>query len=169
MAATGTGQTTRESGRVPGRGDDVIDFSAQTPDGTTLSTRDFYMRRNLGLVFTHGPECAACRALLRDLSRQYAAAQAEAGELIAVIPASPETVSRLRDDLDISFPVVVDDGGAIHRRYGLANPDGTPAAAIIVADRYGTIFHTSVADEEHRMMGAEEVPGWLEFIACQCS
>lgn len=154
---------------TPGRGDQIIDFTAPTPDGHDLRSRDFYMRRNLALVFTHGPECAACRDLLRGLARQYAAARAEVGELIAVIPAGTEEIERLRGDLDLSFPLAADPDLAIHRRYGLVAADGQPLAAVFVADRYGTIFDASIADEAHRMTAADEIPGWLEFIACRCT
>lgn len=153
---------------VPGRGDSIPDFTATTADGTTLRTRDYYMRRNLALIFTHGADCADCRELLRRVARQHGAARQEAGEVIAVIPADATTVAKLRDELDLSFPLVIDEDLAIHRRYGLVSPDGAPMAAIIVTDQFGTIFDTSVADAEHQMMTAEEIPGWLEFVACQC-
>lgn len=157
------------TGQIPRRGDQLIDFSASNPDGERLSTRDFYMRRNLALAFTHGPSCDACRKLLRGMARQEAAARAEVGALLAVVPSDRAMLARLRDELDLSFPLAADPDLALHRRYGLVTPDGGALAAIFVADRYGTIFETSVADAAHRMLAAEEIPGWLEFIACRCS
>ena len=154
---------------TPSRGDRIPDFSAPTADGTTLRTRDLYLRRNLALAFTHGPDCAACRDLLRGLARQVGAAHAEAGQIVAIVPAGREAVARLCEELDLGFPVVADGDLAAHRRYGLVDPEGGARAALVVADRYGTVFEASVADATHRMMVPDEVPRWLEFVACRCS
>lgn len=163
--------TTRQATTAPGRGDALPDFTTVTPDGSPIRARDFHMRRNVALVFTHGPDCETCQGLLRELARQRKAAQAEAGEIVAVIPGSRDDVSRLCDALGISYPVAVDQDGSIHRRYGLAVADGSPLAGIFVADRYGTIFESSVAvaSGEHPALDAGEIPGWLEFIACRCT
>lgn len=152
---------------IPGRGDQIDYFTATGSDGEPIRTRDYYMRRNLALVFSHGPDCAACRDLLRGLARQYAAARAEDGQVIAVVAAEPAAAEALRHDLDLPFPVVADADLAVHARFGLVE-DGAPLAAIFVTDRYGTIYDASVADATHQMMAPEEVPGWLEFVACEC-
>jgi len=151
----------------PAKGDSLPGFSAQTADGRRLGTRDFYMRRNLALVFTHGPECAECRALLAELGTLEEAVRAEVGQTLAVVPAELDALAELATELP--FPLIADPDSAIHARYGLLDQRGAPMAAIFVADRYGTVFHPSVADAAHDMLPASEVPGWLEFIACRCS
>src|SRR5690606_12548876 len=83
---------------IPGRGDQIDYFTATGSDGETIRTRDYYMRRNLALVFSHGPDCAACRDLLRGLARQYAAARAEDGQVIAVVAAEPAAAEALRHE-----------------------------------------------------------------------
>ncbi|HET7035164.1 MAG TPA: redoxin domain-containing protein [Thermomicrobiaceae bacterium] len=161
--------TTKQSelAAPPARGEQIPAFSGNTADGRTLGTRDFSMRRNLALIFTHGPECSTCRALLRELGRLEEAVRAEAGETLAVVPAEGEELRRLAAELP--FPVIGDPDLAIHRRYGLVDERGAPRAAIFVTDRYGVVFEPSLADDEHRMLEAAEVPGWLEFIACRCT
>ena len=161
--------TTNQTGLAapPKRGEQIPAFSGTTADGRALGTRYYYMRRNLALVFTHGPECPHCRALLRELGELEEAVQAEAGETLAVVPAAGEELRGLAAELP--FPVVGDPDLAIHRRYGLVDAQGAPRAAIFVADRYGVVFEASIADEAHRMLEAAEVPGWLEFIACRCT
>lgn len=156
-------------GRTPGRGEQIIDFSAPTPDGTILRSRDvYYLRRNLALIFTHGPECEGCRDLLRGLAAERGSVRKEDGEILAVIPGNPAAVGRLRDELGLPYPVVADEEHAVFQRYRLVTPDGTPCAAIFATDRYGTVFEPSIANDAHEMMPASEVPGWLEFIACEC-
>ncbi|MDI3340164.1 MAG: DNA polymerase domain-containing protein [Sphaerobacter sp.] len=113
------------------------------------------------------PDCAACRDLLRGLARQHGATQAAAGQVIAVVAAAPAAAEALCRELDLPFPVVADGDLAVHARYGLV-AGGAPRAALFVTDRYGTIYDASVADAAHRMMAPDEVPGWLEFVACEC-
>ncbi len=128
-----------------------------------IRLRDFYLRRNLALVFTHGPECATCRDYLTELNERRAAIQAEAAEILAVVA---------DHDVDVAafpFPIALDPDDEIHGRYGLIDTDGRARAAIFLVDRYGVVFEVSVANDAHEMLAASEVPGWLEFIACRCS
>ena len=161
--------STQTSIAIPTRGDRLPLFTGQTPDGTTLRLRDFYMRRNLALVFSDSPEYTATRDLLRGLAEQREAVRAEAGEALAVISGDAERVRQLVAELSLSFPVVIDPDNAIHARYGLLDASGNLRAAIFLADRFGTIFETSVETEDGQIMAAGEVPGWLEFIACRCT
>lgn len=158
------------SAHIPRRGDELIDFTTVTPDGASIRSRDFHMRRNLALVFTHGVGCPNCRDLLAELIEQRGSAQAEAGEILAVVPGSQEEIAQLRDELGIPFPIAVDLNGSIHQRYGLAS-DNKLLAGIFVADRYGTIFKESIAGgtSSHPELAAGDIPGWLEFIACRCT
>ena len=160
---------TELSSLIPIRGDQLPQFTGETPIGETIRLRDFYMRCNLAVVFTDGPDYGATRDLLRGLAERRAAMQAEAGEALAVIFGNPTIVRELVASLALPFPIVVDADGAIHRRYGLIDAAGEPRAAIFLADRFGTVFEASLASAEHPIMGAADVPGWLEFIACRCS
>lgn len=155
--------------RTPGRGEQIIDFSAPTPEGAILRSRDvYYLRRNLALVFVHGTECAGCRELLRELAAERVLVRKEDGEILAVVPGSQAAVGQLRDELGLPFPVVADEEATIFQRYRLVTPDGATRAAIFATDRYGTVFEPSIANDAHEMLPASEVPGWLEFIACEC-
>ena len=154
---------------IPTRGDRLPGFTGETPAGDKIRLRDFYMRRNLALVFSDGPDYGAVRDLLCGLAVRRAAVRAEAGEALAVISGDPATVRDLVATLALPFPVVVDPDNAIHQRYGLIDDTNQPRAAIFLADRFGTVFEASLASVEQPLMGADEVPGWLEFIACRCT
>lgn len=148
---------------APARGDRLPGFSGTSPAGNAIRLRDFYMRRNVALVFTHGTECAACRQFLDELAARRPAVQAEDGEVLAVLADPSASAS------DLPFPVVFDHDGEIHRRYGLLDAQGRPIAAVFLSDRYGVVFASAVADERHALMPVDEVIAWLEFIACRCS
>ena len=169
MMITRANPTPNRGARTPGWGEQIIDFSAPTPEGAILRSREvYYLRRNLALVFVHGTECACCRDLLRDLAAECGSVRKEDGEILAVIPGSRAAVGQLRDELQLPFPVVADEEHTIFQRYRLVTPDGTTRAAIFATDRYGTVFEPSIANDAHEMLPASEVPGWLEFIACEC-
>ena len=148
---------------IPQRGERLPGFSGKTPSGEAIRLRDFYLRRNLALVFTHGPECSACRELLAGLAEHRSAVQAEAGEILAVIPGDA------KDLPELPYPILLDGDEQVHRGYGLLDAKGRARAALFLVDRYGVVFEASVAGADHAMLSAGEVPSWLEFIACRCS
>lgn len=157
-----TSKSASRTATTPVRGDRVPGFSGKTPAGEPISLHDFYLRRNLALVFTHDVECGSCRDYLMQLTEQRSAIQAEAADVLAVIPGSAGIP-------DLPFPTVLDADHEIHRRFGLVDESGQPRAAIFLIDRYGIVFESSQANEKHDMLEPDEVPGWLEFIACRCS
>ena len=67
---------------IPGRGDQMPWLSGPTPEGSTLRTRSYYMRRNLALVFTGegddaqdwAAEAASVRPAARDEAEEKACA-----------------------------------------------------------------------------------------------
>ena len=162
-----TGATIRR--QPPARGDQLPDFTAPGPDGRSHAPRDAYQRRNLVLVFTHGADCAACHAFLQQLATLEEGIAAEAGTVLPIAPGSVTAAPRLRDDLDLPFPIAADPDLDVYARYGLLDAAATPRAAVFIADRYGTVFESSVAEPDHTLIEPDAIPGWLEFIACRCS
>lgn len=140
---------------IPGRGDRLPDLSGPTPDGGQLSTRDFYMRRNLAVIFICAQtECAdwiAAAAAVRQ------AARAENGEILLVLDGTTDT-----DGL----PAIVDADGSLAARCGLSEFD---RPALFVIDRYGTIFAANRGPNAETGLRPRDIPHWLEFIACRCS
>ena len=164
MSSTPTG--TRRRPPIE-RGDRIPDFTAPAADGETVSTRRYYLRRILALVFTHRWPCAACQDYLRAIAEQIEAIRAEAGEVVAVLPLGPEVA--LGNLATLPFPVALADDVEIHERYGLAASDGRPLAGVVIADRTGTVYEVDLADEAHRLLDPEEIRGWLEFVSYECS
>lgn len=140
---------------IPGRGDRLPDLSGVTPDGGQLSTRDYYMRRNLAVIFICAQtECAdwiAAAAAVRN------AAQAENGEILLVLDGTTDTEG---------LPAIVDDDGMLAARCGLREFD---RPALFIIDRYGTIFAANRGPGAESGLRPRDIPRWLEFIACRCS
>jgi len=149
------------------RGDRIPDFTAPRIGDGTVSTRSYYLRRNLALIFTHRWPCAACQDYLWAIAGRIEAIRAEAAEVVAVIPLGPEV--GVGDLAGLPFPVALADEAEIHERYGLVTDDGRPLAGVVIADRTGTVYEVDLADEAHRLPEPEEIRSWLEFVSYECS
>ena len=140
---------------IPGRGDRLPDLSGLTVAGGHLSTRDFYMRRNLAVIFICAQtECADWIAAAAAVRK---AAQAEDGEILLVLDGTTDT-----DGL----PAIIDADGSLRARCGLGEFDNP---ALFVIDRYGTIFAANRGPDAEPDLRPLDIPRWLEFIACRCS
>ncbi len=158
-----TTESATKGSAIPNRGERLPLFTGQTPRGEQIRLRDFYLRRNLALVFTHGLDCDVCQQILHDLVSIRPAVQAEAGEILAVISSTSASAP------DLPYPVLLDRDNEIHRRYGLIDANGQPRAAIFLVDRYGVVFESSNVTETHALLPVRDIPSWMEFIACRCS
>ncbi len=149
------------------RGDRIPDFTALAAGKGTVSTRRYYLRRNLALVFTHQWPCAVCLDYLRAIAGRIEAIRAEAAEVVAVLPLGTEVL--LGDVAALPFPVAVADNTEIHEWFGLVGNDGSPLAGVVIADRVGTVYEVELADHAHRLLEPEEIRSWLEFVSYECS
>jgi hypothetical protein len=140
---------------VPGRGDRLPDLSGLTPAGGPISTRDFYMRRHLAVIFICAQtECADWIAAAAAVRK---AAQAEDGEILLVLDGTTDTEG---------LPAIVDLDGSLAARCGLGEFD---RPALFVIDRYGTIFAANRGPNAEADLRPRDIPRWLEFIASRCS
>lgn len=131
---SGTARATTDAG--PAVGDLAPAFTLPTTTGATIRRHDYRGRRHLVLAFAHGPGCAACAALLRDLAGRYDAFRAEGAEVLAILPAEACDAPLARD---LPYPVLCDRDGTTRSRYGAQDSDGAPRATLLVADRYGEV------------------------------
>ena len=140
---------------TPGRGDRLPDLSGPTPDGGQISTRDFYMRRNLAVIFICAQtECADWIAAASAVRRE---ANAENGEVLLILDGTTDTEG---------LPAIVDADGSLAARCGLGEFD---RPALFVIDRYGTIFAANRGPNAESGLRPRDIPRWLEFISCRCS
>jgi hypothetical protein len=108
--------------------------------------RPQYTRSPVVLAILHADECGPC-SLYRD---QLMAARADFaawdGRLAVVAPAAM--------DAPPDVLVVRDDFGAAPR--------------IVVADRFGDVYHVEEGGAAHALPGPRVLEEWLRFIATQC-
>jgi hypothetical protein len=140
---------------IPKRGETAPHFAGRTPDGAAISLRDFYMRRNLAIVFV-GNDATGAEWLFEAAAQRDAAAQ-EVGAIVAVVPEKMDTHG---------LTAVVDSGGDMRARYGLKSDD---LPAIFITDRYLTVFAANRGSDAVHDLDPTKIPEWLEFISCRCT
>jgi hypothetical protein len=140
---------------TPQRGDQFPDLTGQTPAGAQLSTRDYYMRRNLAVMYVANDATGA--GWLRAAGAVRDAAHAEAGEIVVVAPPGMATGT---------LPTIVDQEQQLAGRAGLYADD---LPALFIIDRYRTVFAGNRGEQGLPELTPADIPGWLEFVACRCS
>jgi hypothetical protein len=128
-----------------------------TADGRSL-WRPQYTRDAVVLAILHGSDCEQCAAYAGELVDAQQAFRSWDGLLVLAVPdealraagsdaAPPEAVSRDMHPVRDTF------GGA---------------PRVIVADRFGHIFHVEEGGQAHRLPEPRELEAWLRFLATQC-
>lgn len=143
------------AGTIPARGDLFPTLRGRTPDDRPISTRDYYMRYNLAIMFVANDMTG--REWLRAAGNLQSAAQMEDGVILAVLPGGMPAWG---------VPALVDRDGTLAARVGLARDD---LPALFVLDRYARVFAGNRGRHALPELDPAGIAGWLEFIACRCS
>ncbi|HUG15559.1 MAG TPA: hypothetical protein VMM78_11160 [Thermomicrobiales bacterium] len=140
---------------IPRRGSIVPRLDGRNGAGDRVCTRDFYMRRNLAIVFAGDDDVS--RDWVAEASSVSELATAEAGQVLLVVH---------RDVSPGGLPSIIDHDGMNQSRFGLGAAD---LPALFITDRYGTLFATSHGHDGIADLRPRDIPRWLEFVACRCS
>ena len=140
-------------------GDQLRWLQDATDDGgRRLNWRD--ARRNRIVFFAHPGACAACASYARELL--------DVGDSLARWDGDIWLIGAIADGTAPSATDVVrvtgDADRRLRERFGLAPED----ARVIVADRWGQIWQTAVADDRHVLVDPGDVLETTKFIAIQC-
>jgi len=123
-------------------------FNITTLDGERLSLAD--LRGKVTLLNFWGTWCGPCRREMPEFQRVYAEWSARGFEILAIAFNDTEAaMSDFRDEFSLSFPLALDDTGAINDSYAiqtrpssyLLNKDG-----IIVARHFGVLSQAQLDD-----------------------
>ncbi len=153
---------------LPKPGERLPDFALQSSDGRRIALYDYRGRRNLVLALVGRPIGDTARALLADWAAHYSGFAEEEAEIVAVIWGSAGEAEQVKRRHALPFPILADEDGAVHGALGGCASDGTPGAAIYIADRFGEIFAAYRIDAGRSFPSVEEMLEWLRFIGLQC-
>ncbi|MCZ7541869.1 MAG: TlpA family protein disulfide reductase [Anaerolineae bacterium] len=122
-----------ERTRGVGVGQRAPDFEAQTLDGETVALSDY--RGQTVLVNFWATWCGPCREEMPDFETIYALHQPDGFVVLAVNNQEERgTVRAFVDELDLTFPILLDETGAINNTlYGSAI-QGYPTSLLIDPD-----------------------------------
>ena len=142
----------------------VPNFTLLDSQGEPLRRTIYRGRKHLVLAFLPAVADEAGRAYLRALADRYADIRAAAGEVLALLPASPDELAELRRDLALPFPLLSDPDGATGARF---LPRGAQAGVFIV-DRYGELYHGAPVRSSAELTAPDEILVWLNAVDHQC-
>lgn len=114
------------------------------------------------LVRVHGADCGACEAYLRTLEAHRDRLSAWYARGVAVVPGPVAEARTLDERLGPRLITVVADPE------GEGPLAGAGDAGLVLADRYGEVFHSVPAGPDHVFVEPRELEGWLQYLATQC-
>jgi len=120
-------------------GSDAPDFTARTTDGSTVTLSDFREKKNVLLMFypqDDTPGCTRQMCTARDEGAEY-----EAADVVrfGVNDGSLESHRSFAEKYTLDFPLIVDEGQEIARRYGSVKESGETARSTFLVDKGGRI------------------------------
>jgi len=123
-------------------------------------------RTNLVVVFT-GDELGETPVtlLLEELATQAEELAFETTRVLVAATSRSAAVSRRGR---WPFPLLVDEGGHIHRSVGATDAAGRPAPAVFVTDRFREIYAAYLPGHGATLPSPTEILEWLVFINLQC-
>lgn len=114
------------------------------------------------LVRVHGADCGGCQAYLQALEAHRDRLSVWYARGVAVVPGPVAEARALDERLGPRLITVVAD----------PEGDGPLAevgdAALVLADRYGEVFHSEPAGPDHVFVEPRELERWLQYLATQC-
>jgi peroxiredoxin len=168
LQAEAGGGTANAPQAHPSKGQLIRDFTLTSTLGQQVSLSDYRGRSNLVLVFAGGGAGRPDLRILAEIAADYGRIQQEQAEVLAIMQCAREQAARIGQEENLSFPLLVDEDGRMHRPAGAADKEGHPATAIYITDRYGEVFVVYRAAEGQAMPGSREIVEWLSFINSQC-
>lgn len=128
------------------------DFELKTPEGVPVRLSD--LRGRFVVLNFWATWCGPCRLEMPDLEAR-AVAYADRLTVLGVnFDESPEEVEVFREDLGITFPLLLDPGGRVQRLYRVL---GYPTTFFV--DEQGTIRSHHVG-----LMSPDQIDGYLQEL-----
>jgi hypothetical protein len=133
---------------------------ASIPDGRAIELRGG--RGPIVVFLPHSPDCAGCAAYVRDLAARADALGSWGARVMIVVRARVGRASELRESAAGRLLLLEDRSGALGARL---DPG---AAALLIADEWGEVYHAAGAGLAHELPAPGEIEEWVRFIAIQC-
>lgn len=144
----------RVGGRVP-----AVELPSADGPPVKLRRRD---RFATVLVRINPEGCPGCGEYLQAIDAALRDLRAWDGRVLAVVAGSVEDARKLKSETGVRFQVLADPSDA-----GAADAEQRDNV-VVVADRWGEIYHVSRSGTTRELPGPRELEDWLRFLATQC-
>jgi hypothetical protein len=129
-----------------------------TTGGVQKRLSDFKGRKNLVVILAGGDG----DRLPAAMAEADADVRRHDGHIIAVLPAASPKAGAW------PFDVVVDLGGALHRKFAAGDTSRDPGLAVYITDRWGEVMFVCRTSEGDPAPEAAGLLDWLRFVDQQC-
>lgn len=152
-------------GEIPSKDRCLYGFELTSTLGRRIQLSDYRGCSNLVLIcMDHRGETIQ---LLLDVARQYPEIKDEEAEVLAIVR-SPDQSAESKQQLQLPYPLLVDEDGRVHRELGAIDLHGHDAAAVYVIDRFGKVFGAYRTGDGEPLPRVVDILKWLAFINIQC-
>lgn len=88
--------------------------------------------------------------------------------MLAILDCTHERATRIKDEAEVTFPVLVDPEGRLHHLTGILNEGGGSPIAMYITDRFDEVFAMFRESEKQAILAVEEILKWVAFMNSQC-
>jgi hypothetical protein len=145
------------------QGQVVPDFTLPDRNGDLISSRSAYMRRNMIIGIL--PKVIDDRWINWTESLSNAASRIPNADVACFVLAGPD-LSGI-PAVEPGVHLLNDQDASVRAKFE-AQPS-SDVGRLIVTNRHGLIYHTATGNPDDPGMDPQELPGWVEFVACRCS
>jgi hypothetical protein len=149
----GSGQTLTVGAFLP-----YLELAA-APGGRSVALRPRGRQATVA-VRVHSAACPECRRYLSAVAGAASDLAAWDGRVVVLLPGALGDAETMRRELALPFPVASE---------ALDQAPLIDGAGVVIADRYGQIYHVADAGTGHEvLLPPRELEEWLKFLATQC-
>ena len=150
----------------PSKGHLLRDFSLTTATGKQIDLSDYRSHSNLVLILADDENDSS--NLLHDVARGYAEIRLQEAEVLAVVLPGGSQTQDTEQQPCAPYPVLIDNDGRLHARFGAMDAQGRACSAVYIADRFVEIFGVYRKRDGQSLPTAQDIVSWLEFVNSQC-
>ena len=111
------------------------------------------------LVRVHSADCRACQEYLNELAHALEDLAVWGGRVLVLVTGDKNEAMRFETENELPFAVLLDPEGRAIPLTG---------AGVVIADRFGQIYHIADAGQGHELPDAAALEEWCRFLDTQC-
>lgn len=122
-------------------------FTLKDSGGKEVNLAEFWGKKNIVLFFMDDYLCKECASFLSELHNKLKEITAQEVVVLAISIDHPRFLNKLKQKLNLEFPLLYDQDSVVTKLYGLLNsssPRGAPHPTVFAADKERVISYKKV-------------------------